>query len=32
VVENKPQDKIENEQLQGLLRHIKAKDSDIAYW
>ncbi|MBC7401476.1 MAG: bifunctional (p)ppGpp synthetase/guanosine-3',5'-bis(diphosphate) 3'-pyrophosphohydrolase [Mucilaginibacter sp.] len=29
VVENKPQDKIENEQLQGLLRHIKAKDSDM---
>ncbi|MCC8423858.1 bifunctional (p)ppGpp synthetase/guanosine-3',5'-bis(diphosphate) 3'-pyrophosphohydrolase [Mucilaginibacter sp. UR6-11] len=29
VVENKPQDKIENEQLQGLLRNIKAKDSDI---
>ncbi|MDB5156978.1 MAG: relA, partial [Mucilaginibacter sp.] len=29
VVENKPQDKIDNEQLQGLLRNIKAKDSDI---
>jgi guanosine-3',5'-bis(diphosphate) 3'-pyrophosphohydrolase len=29
IVENKPQDKIENEQLQGLLRHIKAKDSDM---
>ncbi|MES2379174.1 MAG: bifunctional (p)ppGpp synthetase/guanosine-3',5'-bis(diphosphate) 3'-pyrophosphohydrolase [Bacteroidota bacterium] len=29
VVENKPQDKIENEQLQGLLRNIKAKDSDM---
>ncbi|HWZ35496.1 MAG TPA: RelA/SpoT family protein, partial [Mucilaginibacter sp.] len=29
VVENKPQDRIDNEQLQGLLRNIKAKDSDI---
>jgi guanosine-3',5'-bis(diphosphate) 3'-pyrophosphohydrolase len=29
VIENKPQDRIENEQLQGLLRHIKAKDSDM---
>ncbi|GAA4103701.1 bifunctional (p)ppGpp synthetase/guanosine-3',5'-bis(diphosphate) 3'-pyrophosphohydrolase [Mucilaginibacter panaciglaebae] len=29
VVENKPQDKIDSEQLQGLLRNIKAKDSDI---
>jgi guanosine-3',5'-bis(diphosphate) 3'-pyrophosphohydrolase len=29
IVENKPQDKIENEQLQGLLRNIKAKDSDM---
>jgi guanosine-3',5'-bis(diphosphate) 3'-pyrophosphohydrolase len=29
VVENKPQDRIENEQLQGLLRNIKAKDSDM---
>ncbi|HTH83762.1 MAG TPA: bifunctional (p)ppGpp synthetase/guanosine-3',5'-bis(diphosphate) 3'-pyrophosphohydrolase [Mucilaginibacter sp.] len=29
VVENKPQDKIEHEQLQGLLRNIKAKDSDM---
>lgn len=29
VVENKPQDRIDSEQLQGLLRNIKAKDSDI---
>ncbi len=29
VVENKPQDRIENEQLQGLLRNIKAKDTDM---
>ncbi|MES2808253.1 MAG: bifunctional (p)ppGpp synthetase/guanosine-3',5'-bis(diphosphate) 3'-pyrophosphohydrolase [Bacteroidota bacterium] len=29
VVENKPQERIENEQLQGLLRNIKAKDSDM---
>jgi len=29
VIENKPQDKIDSEQLQGLLRNIKAKDSDI---
>jgi guanosine-3',5'-bis(diphosphate) 3'-pyrophosphohydrolase len=29
IIENKPQDKIENEQLQGLLRNIKAKDSDM---
>jgi guanosine-3',5'-bis(diphosphate) 3'-pyrophosphohydrolase len=29
VVENKPQDRIDNEQLNGLLRNIKAKDSDM---
>ncbi|MBK0378273.1 RelA/SpoT family protein [Mucilaginibacter segetis] len=29
VVENKPQDKIENEQLQSLVRSIKTKDSDV---
>lgn len=29
VIENKPQDKIENEQVQSLLRNIKTKDSDI---
>jgi len=29
VIENKPQDKIETEQVQSLLRSIKAKDSDI---
>jgi guanosine-3',5'-bis(diphosphate) 3'-pyrophosphohydrolase len=29
VVENKPQDKIEQEQVQSLMRNIKAKDSDI---
>jgi guanosine-3',5'-bis(diphosphate) 3'-pyrophosphohydrolase len=29
VIENKPQDKIDSEQLQGLLRNIKAKDSDM---
>jgi GTP pyrophosphokinase len=29
VVENKPQDKIETEQVQSLLRSIKAKDSDM---
>jgi guanosine-3',5'-bis(diphosphate) 3'-pyrophosphohydrolase len=29
VVENKPQDKIDSEQLQGLLRNIKAKDTDM---
>ncbi len=29
VVDNKPQDKIENEQVQSLMRTIKAKDSDI---
>ena len=29
VVENKPQDKIENDQVQNLLRSIKTKDSDI---
>lgn len=29
VVENKPQDKIENDQVQSLLRNIKTKDSDI---
>jgi GTP pyrophosphokinase len=28
-VENKPQDKIENDQVQSLLRNIKTKDSDI---
>ena len=29
IVENKPQDKIETEQVQSLLRSIKAKDSDM---
>ncbi|GAC1300248.1 MAG: RelA/SpoT family protein [Mucilaginibacter sp.] len=29
VIENKPQDKIETEQVHSLLRSIKAKDSDI---
>ena len=29
VIENKPQDKIEVEQVHSLLRNIKAKDSDI---
>ncbi|MVN89873.1 RelA/SpoT family protein [Mucilaginibacter aquatilis] len=29
VVENKPQDKIDNEQVQSLIRTIKSKDSDI---
>lgn len=29
VIENKPQDKIEQEQVQSLLRNIKAKDSDM---
>ena len=29
IVENKPQDKIEVEQVQSLIRNIKAKDSDI---
>jgi GTP diphosphokinase / guanosine-3',5'-bis(diphosphate) 3'-diphosphatase len=29
IVENKPQDKIEVEQVQSLIRSIKAKDSDI---
>jgi guanosine-3',5'-bis(diphosphate) 3'-pyrophosphohydrolase len=29
VIENKPQDKIENDQVQSLLRNIKTKDSDI---
>jgi guanosine-3',5'-bis(diphosphate) 3'-pyrophosphohydrolase len=29
VIENKPQDKIENEQLQSLVRNIKTKDSDV---
>jgi guanosine-3',5'-bis(diphosphate) 3'-pyrophosphohydrolase len=29
VIENKPQDKIENEQVQSLLRNIKTKDSDM---
>ncbi len=29
IVENKPQDKIENDQVQSLLRSIKTKDSDI---
>jgi len=28
-VENKPQDKIDNEQVQSLLRNVKTKDSDI---
>jgi GTP pyrophosphokinase len=29
VIENKPQDRIENEQVQSMLRNVKAKDSDI---
>ncbi len=29
TIENKPQDKIDNDQVQGLLRNVKAKDSDI---
>lgn len=29
VIENKPQDKIEQEQVQSLLKNIKAKDSDM---
>ncbi len=29
IIENKPQDKIETEQVHSLLRSIKAKDSDI---
>jgi GTP pyrophosphokinase len=29
TIENKPQDRIEAEQLQGLMRSIKAKDSDM---
>jgi len=29
VVENKPQDKIEAEQVQSLMRNLKAKDSDM---
>jgi GTP pyrophosphokinase len=29
VIENKPQDKIETEQVQSLLRNIKTKDSDM---
>jgi len=29
IIENKPQDKIEAEQVQSLMRSIKAKDSDI---
>jgi len=29
VIENKPQDKIEGDQVQSLLRNIKTKDSDI---
>ncbi|TWR27466.1 bifunctional (p)ppGpp synthetase/guanosine-3',5'-bis(diphosphate) 3'-pyrophosphohydrolase [Mucilaginibacter pallidiroseus] len=29
VIENKPQDKIEADQLQNLVKNIKAKDSDI---
>jgi len=29
VIENKPQDKIEAEQVQSLIRNIKAKDTDI---
>jgi guanosine-3',5'-bis(diphosphate) 3'-pyrophosphohydrolase len=29
VIENKPQDRIETEQVQSLLRSIKAKDSDM---
>jgi guanosine-3',5'-bis(diphosphate) 3'-pyrophosphohydrolase len=29
VIENKPQDKIDNEQLQSLVRNIKTKDSDV---
>ncbi|MDB5286666.1 MAG: RelA/SpoT family protein [Mucilaginibacter sp.] len=29
VIENKPQDKIDSEQLQSLVRNIKTKDSDV---
>ncbi|MGZ3758273.1 MAG: RelA/SpoT family protein [Mucilaginibacter sp.] len=29
VIENKPQDKIETEQVQSLVRNLKAKDSDM---
>jgi guanosine-3',5'-bis(diphosphate) 3'-pyrophosphohydrolase len=29
IIENKPQDKIETEQVQSLLRNIKTKDSDM---
>lgn len=29
IIENKPQDKIDNEQVQSLLRNVKTKDSDI---
>src|SRR6195952_3998294 len=29
IVENKPQDRIESEQLQSLMRNIKTKDSDM---
>jgi guanosine-3',5'-bis(diphosphate) 3'-pyrophosphohydrolase len=29
VIENKPQDKIESEQLQSIVRNIKTKDSDV---
>lgn len=29
VIENKPQDKIEHEQLQSLVRSVKAKDGDV---
>jgi guanosine-3',5'-bis(diphosphate) 3'-pyrophosphohydrolase len=29
IIENKPQDRIESEQLQSLVRNIKTKDSDV---
>jgi len=29
IIENKPQDKIETEQLQSLIKNLKAKDSDM---
>ena len=29
VIENKPQDKIEAEQVQSLMRNLKSKDSDM---
>jgi len=29
VIENKPQDKIENDQIQSLVRSVKSKDSDV---